>query len=54
MTKEIEKEIKEDGPVNVTGPSVVGTGDDPVHWGPIAADKKKKKKLRDIIRRKMP
>jgi hypothetical protein len=53
MTEEIKKEIKEDGPVNVTGQSVAGTGDDPVHWGPIAADKKKKKNLRQIIRRKM-
>lgn len=48
-----EKEIKEDGPVNVTGHGVAGTGEDPVHWGPIAADKKKKK-LRSIIKRKMP
>jgi hypothetical protein len=48
------KNIKEDTPVNVTGSTVVGTGDDPVHWGPIAADKKKKKKkLRQIIKRKM-
>jgi len=37
--------IKEDShaSTNVTGPQVVGTGSDPIHW------KDKKRKLREII-----
>jgi hypothetical protein len=36
--------IKEENAANVTGPAVVGTGDDISHW-----KNTKKKKLRDIL-----
>lgn len=40
-------ELLEDAPANVTGTSVAGTGDDPVHWKPDA----RKKEMKAFLRR---